>query len=101
MAAVLDEAMGAAAWMAGHMVVAAELISRFKKMLPLGTQCVVETRVSSVDGRKVRTEGFLLGEDGTVFTEAEGLFITLEAARFGDLAALAPILRSAKDGDIT
>ena len=38
MAALLDELMGGAAWMSGHMVVSAELTIRFKTMLPLRSE---------------------------------------------------------------
>src|SRR5271157_121732 len=37
MASILDEAMGFCAWLAGHTVVAAQLIINFRKMLPLNT----------------------------------------------------------------
>ena len=82
MAAVLDDAMGIAAWMAGHMVVAAEIKVRFRSMLPLGTVARLEARVASVDGKRVETLGQLLGQDGKPFATAEGLFIHLGAEKF-------------------
>lgn len=87
--AVLDEAMGSAAWMAGHTVVAVELTVRFKKLLPLGAPCIVETRVLDVDGRRVRMGSSLRGRSGDLHAEGEGLFITLRAERFGDVATKA------------
>ena len=45
MAALLDEAMGGAAWLAGHPVVAAQLNIKFSRMLPLGTRCMVDTEL--------------------------------------------------------
>lgn len=87
MASLLDEAMGGAAWMAGHQSVAAELKTRFRNMLPIGTRLLIEARVDSVDGRKVRTKGNLRSEDGTTFAEGEALFITLDPNKFGALAA--------------
>ena len=88
MAAVLDEAMGGAAWMQGHPVVAAELTARFKTMLPLGARCVVEAWVSAVDGRKVRVAGRLRQGDGdTAFAEGEAVFITLDPKKFGALTS--------------
>ncbi|MCB0919850.1 MAG: PaaI family thioesterase [Actinobacteria bacterium] len=86
MAALLDETMGGAAWMSGYMVVAAELNVTFKKMLPLGTRCLVRSRVSNATGRKVRTEGVVTDERGTVYSTATGLFITLDREAFGDLS---------------
>lgn len=86
MAALLDEAMGGAAWMQGHPVVAAELTARFRTMLPLGTRCVVEAHVASVNGRKVRVAGALRDLQGTTYAEGDALFITLDPKKFGALA---------------
>ncbi|TAN54762.1 MAG: PaaI family thioesterase, partial [Rhodospirillales bacterium] len=86
MAAVLDEAMGGAAWLAGHMVVAAEITISYKAMLPLETWCIVESRVANVQGRKVRTEAEVMDRNGRVYSTASGLFITLDASKFGDMA---------------
>jgi len=97
MAALLDEAMGGAAWMQGHPVVAAELTTRFKKMLPLGTRCVVEARVASVEGRKVRVIGALRGVDGATFADGEALFVALDPEQFGALATEASRIFSGLD----
>jgi acyl-coenzyme A thioesterase PaaI-like protein len=87
LAAVLDEAMGAAAWLAGHVAVAADLHLKFRQMVPLGTVFMVSTRVTTVDGRKVRTAGTLRSLDGAVtYCEADGLFIEVDAEHFGDMA---------------
>lgn len=81
---VLDEAMGIAAWMDGHPVVAAKLAVTFLQMVPLGTDATFEAWVERAEGRKVTTRGRLrLGE--IVFAEAEGLFITLPPERLGEL----------------
>lgn len=81
-AAVLDEAMGAAAWLSGHLVVAARLDTNFRKMLPLGTDATMEAWIVGVEGKKVSAHGRLLAADGTVFAEADGLFIELDPERF-------------------
>ena len=80
-AAVLDEAMGAAAWQAGLIGVAASLTTDFRRMLPLGTDAVLEAWVEDHQGRKVRTAGRLAGEDGTVYAEARALFVRLDPER--------------------
>ncbi len=85
-ASVLDESMGCAAWMSGHVVVAAELTARFKKMVPLGAPLVVETRVVGVTGRKVTMGSELRSLAGEVHAEGEALFVTLNPERFGDMA---------------
>ncbi len=84
-AAVLDEATGCAAWLAGHSVVAARLTIEFRRLLPLGTLATLEAWVEHTDGRKVATRGRLLGAGGEPFAEAEGLFIILPHERFRSL----------------
>jgi acyl-coenzyme A thioesterase PaaI-like protein len=77
MAAVLDEALGAAAWMAGHPVVAAKLTTVFRRMLPLGSTVLLEASVQSVKGRKLSVSGRLLSPTGEAFAEADGIFIEI------------------------
>lgn len=85
LAAVLDEAMGGAAWMNGHPVVAAELRVRFRQMLPLGTRCIVSASVCETDGRKVSTRGALTDEEGVVYAEGDATFIELSHEAFGEM----------------
>jgi len=85
-ASILDEAMGGATWMGGHPAVALELTSRFRNLIPLGTVATLTAEITEVRGRKVRTQGRLEGADGVLFAEGEGLFLTLDPARFGDMA---------------
>lgn len=83
-AAVLDEAMGAAAWMNGHTAVAVQLVTNFRALAPLECVAWIEASVAAVDGRKVRTRATLHGASGTPYSEAEGLFVVLPAERFGE-----------------
>ncbi len=93
MAALLDEAMGGAAWLAGHPVVAAQLNIKFITMLPLGTPCLVEAEVVGVEGRKVRTRGVLRDLSGRkTYCEGEALFIILDKSRIGNLSEKARII---------
>ena len=85
MAAVLDEAMGAGAWLAGHAVVAAKLTINFRRMLPLENEVLLETWVERVDGKKVMTRGRLFDREGEPYAEGEGLFIMIGGERFGTL----------------
>lgn len=75
--AVLDEAMGLAAWMSGHYVMSVRLTTEFLKMLPLGTEARVEAHVARVRGRRVHTVGAVLAPDGAVFARARALFVKL------------------------
>ena len=77
LAAVIDEAMGYAAWLAGHPVVAARLTTDFRRMLPLGTVCTIEPEVERVEGRKVHVAARIVGPDGTVHAEGSAIFVGL------------------------
>ncbi len=92
-AALLDEAMGGAGWIAGHPVVAAEITTRFKRMLPLRAAYLLRAWVVDHRGRKVEARGELRGRDGSLFAEAEGLFVELDLKRLGKLAESATDLR--------
>jgi acyl-coenzyme A thioesterase PaaI-like protein len=81
-AAVLDEAMGAAAWMSGHTAVIARLTVTFRTALPLRTLAKLEAQITRKKGRRIWICGNLLDSDGTAFAEARGLFITLNMNRF-------------------
>jgi len=84
-AAVLDEAMGVAAWSSGYASVAAHLEVDFSRMIPLGTDALLEAWVEKASGRKVMTRGRLLDDDGESFAEAAGLFVVLDPERFEDV----------------
>ncbi len=85
MAALLDEAMGVACWAAGHPVLAARLTVHFRRPLPLGSSVLVTTELRMVRGNKVYTRGRLLGPRGTLYTEAEGLFVRIDPARVAEV----------------
>jgi acyl-coenzyme A thioesterase PaaI-like protein len=93
MAALCDEAMGGAAWLAGYPVVAAQLNITFRTMLPLGTRCVVEARVEDANGRKIKTTCKLRSEDGTrVFCSGEALFLILDQEKIESLSQNAKVI---------
>lgn len=90
MAAVLDEAMGFAAWVDGHPVVAATITIHFRKRLPLERVLRVECYVDSVDDKKVSTKGKIFDpETGKVYSEGEGTFIMQPMSSFGNLVKAA------------
>lgn len=82
-AAVLDEALGASAWLAGHQVVVARLVVDFRAMVPLGTDATVEASVVAVDGRKVTCRARLT-DGATLLAEAEALCVTTDFAALGE-----------------
>lgn len=89
-AAVLDEAMGGAVWMAGHLALAAQVTIHYKNMLPLGTVVVVEAWVHDNQGRKVHARGRLLGPEGQLYCESEGIYIKLDERQLEELARRYP-----------
>ncbi len=95
MAAILDEAMGGAAWLAGHRVLAAKLTINFRRMLPLGTVALFAAWVVEARQRKVRMAAELSSDGGDAFATAEGLFIEMDAERhaavLAEARAVAPI----------
>lgn len=77
-AAVLDEVLGLAAWAAGYPIVVGNLNVSFRNMLPLETVVQVESRVVSVQGRKIMVEGKICGPDEIVYATAECLCIKIK-----------------------
>jgi acyl-coenzyme A thioesterase PaaI-like protein len=77
-AAVMDEALGLAAWAAGYAIVVGNLNVSFRNMLPLQKVVTVESRVVSAQGRKIMVHGRIF-YDETVYAEGECLCITLPA----------------------
>ncbi len=83
-AAVLDEAMGLAAWVAGHAVVAGRLTTTFRAMLPLNREYTVEAWIERCSGRKITTKCHLTdGEQ--IYAEGEALFVKLDAEKLSIL----------------
>ena len=75
-AAVMDEALGLAAWAAGYPIVVGNLNVSFRAMLPLQKVVTIESRVVSAEGRKVMVHGRVFcGE--TVYAQGECLCITI------------------------
>lgn len=80
LAALIDEAMGAAAWATGRQVVAVHLEFDLKRAVPLGVQVRVHGFVTANERRKVLTTGTVTLPDGAVAVQASGVFV--EAPHF-------------------
>ncbi len=85
-AALLDEAMGFSAWMAGYRVVAVSIQVEFRQMVPLAAVTTLESRVERVDQRKIYPRARLTLDDGTLAAEASGLFLQLAREHLDKLA---------------
>ena len=77
MAATLDDAMGAVAWMNDLPCVAASITISFLAMLPIETETTVEASIERVDGRKIHLRSTLKDTDGQTIATGSGLFIVL------------------------
>lgn len=75
LAALLDEAMGAAVWYAGNRVLAVHLSFDYRHPVPLGAEVRVSGQVERREGRKVFTSGTITLEDGRVAVTASGIFV--------------------------
>jgi acyl-coenzyme A thioesterase PaaI-like protein len=78
-AAVLDEAMGLAVWLAHRAAVAAHIAVDFRAPVPLGTTARVETAPGEADDRKAAATARLVGPDGALYAESRGVFVLLGA----------------------
>lgn len=76
----LDEALGAAAWVAGFPSLTVRLEMEFRKSVPLHAQLLVRTRVTVMRSRLAQVEGDIIGEDATVYAAGVGRFMRLDAS---------------------
>jgi len=81
MAAVLDEAMGAAAWMNGNMVVVQTLSVEFRAPLRLRVAISIEAAIRRHEGRRLYIEGALIGPSRKIYAEAHGVFVRVNPRR--------------------
>jgi len=86
MAATLDEAMGAAAWMNNFKSVAATITISFIAMLPIETETIVEAEIERVEGRKIHLRSTIKNPSGQVVAEGSGLFVVLREDQLRALA---------------
>ena len=74
-AALLDEAMGAAIWLAGYRVVSVNLNISYRKPMPLGQPFKVTAQVNEQNEKKVTAVGEIHLADGTLAVSGEGIFV--------------------------
>jgi acyl-coenzyme A thioesterase PaaI-like protein len=84
-AAVLDEVLGLAACAAaGHKIVVGNLNVNFRQLLPIQTVIQVNTRIISIQGRKVMVHGDVCSLDEQIYATGEALCITLTEQQSAD-----------------
>jgi len=74
-AALIDEAMGAAVWQAGHMVVAANLTLDYRHPLPLGVKVKIVGQVAEVEAHKIHARGEIRLPNGQIAVVGRGIFV--------------------------
>jgi uncharacterized protein (TIGR00369 family) len=75
LAAVLDEAMGAAVWLGGHSVVAANLNLDYRQPVPLGEKVTLKAWSGERGNRSIKAKAELYLADDRVAVEAKGVFV--------------------------
>jgi acyl-coenzyme A thioesterase PaaI-like protein len=83
-AAVFDEALGAAQAFSGKVGMTARLVVDYRSPTPLDTELRVRCDMVSVDGRKVLCTGKLWAGD-QLCAEAEGLFIAIDMTKLMEM----------------
>jgi acyl-coenzyme A thioesterase PaaI-like protein len=81
-ASVLDESMGAAAWMNGFTAMTVKLEINYFRVLKIGNEAFVETWVDHNNEKKVWVKGKIITADGIVYAESNGLIIPLTKKYF-------------------
>jgi hypothetical protein len=84
-AAAFDEALGMVQALSGRPGMTGNLTVKYRSPTPLHADLVIEARVTSVEGRKIFTKAWLRHGD-VLCAEADGLFISVDPSRFGQLS---------------
>jgi acyl-coenzyme A thioesterase PaaI-like protein len=97
LAAILDEAMGGAVWVAGHPALSVRLTTQNYRPMPLHTVATFEAKVERVSGRKIYTKGHIYRDDGHTYCEGEALYVELDREQYGEeIADIEARVRSEK-----
>lgn len=86
-AAAFDELLGLTQSLSGAPGMTGRLTIHYRQPTPLHTPLRLEGVLTDVDGRKILTSGRMTTPDGTLTAEAEGLFISIDFAKFAELKA--------------
>jgi acyl-coenzyme A thioesterase PaaI-like protein len=87
-AALLDQIMGMACWLHGHMILAAKMEVQFRNKLAIGTVASFEAWLERTDGKKLYPRARLISSEGIVFSESTGLFIKVSPDKFAELGKM-------------
>jgi acyl-coenzyme A thioesterase PaaI-like protein len=84
-AAVFDEIMGAAAWLAGYPILAARVSVDFKKPVPLGKIIIYEAQVSKTEGRRVFVTARMHAGKSEPYATGSGVFVLIDPEKIGNM----------------
>ncbi|MBI5203230.1 MAG: PaaI family thioesterase [Elusimicrobia bacterium] len=77
---VFDEALGAAAWVAGHPVFTVRLTCEFRRSVPIPCELLATTEVYKTRRRLVWVRGEMFDRAGTCYARADAEFFKLDDA---------------------
>ena len=85
LATLLDEAMGASAWLNGHPVLTHKLNVEYRKPVPIGKVYSVRSVVVEKQKRRIITKSELTDEEGQVLSRATADFFTVDFTKLGKI----------------
>lgn len=74
-AALLDEAMGFAAWVTGYKIVSANLNINFLKPVPLGMPLKIHAKIIRKEGKKIFAKSEIILEDSSIAVKGTSILI--------------------------
>ena len=80
--AVLDEVLGSLNWLIGLPAVTARLEVDFRQPVPVGSELLIDARITGVHGRKVYMEAQGRFPDGTIALSAAAVFVSVPLEHF-------------------
>lgn len=96
-AAILDETMGAAAWVQGLHALTAKITIEYLHAVPINRRLFITITQKEISGRKIIQKGELIDEVENIFVHAEGIFIQQNTEKLKLLGKLPETLFSLND----
>lgn len=87
-ATMMDEAMGACAWLSGETVLAAKLEVSYRSSVPLNQQHIVKAQITRKEKRRIYIKAELSNAENKLLCKGTGIFIRIDMSRFKDIPPL-------------
>ncbi len=88
--AVLDETMGAAAWLNGYTAITTHLSVNFIKPIKLNSELFVEAWIENIEKKKVFIKSKMIGDNNITYAESDGVFRILSLPLLRKMGELLP-----------